>query len=130
MTINTPDGDTYRFPYCTPDSVNEIFSNNCQPYISFNWEASNEERVLERKYIMILDTLGDVGGIFEIMIFIGGIMYFFYKERAYHNFMKKELLKESGDHYKAYFKDIERKELLDSMNNLLRIQKDANRVLK
>lgn len=97
----------------------------CDPFIEFNLESSNEERIFERKYTLLLDTLGDIGGIFELMSFIGAIFYFAYKKYAYDLFMRRELLIHSEDHYSQYLAGYSPKKIVKAMNQVIASQKDA-----
>lgn len=119
-----------QIPYCLEEWINSEFIQACPPYVQFNWEASNEERIIERKYKVLLDTLGSIGGIFEIVAFIGGLFYYFYKNRAYNSFMRREVLMETQLKYKKYFEAVKQHDISKAMDKLIQDQKDASRVIK
>ena len=49
---------------------------------------------------MILNTLGDIGGIFELVFIILAILYFFYKGYARNRYLRKIMHKKSEAEYK------------------------------
>ena len=62
----------------------------------------------------MLDTLGQMGGIFEIFIFVGSVLYFCFKDRFYNNYMHKKLMEKEISLYKSYYSDLKDKEIAGS----------------
>lgn len=72
--------------YCTPANAAIL---ECDPYFFLEFRAGGTTVTLERRYRKLLDTLGDIGGVFEIMIIIGSLMFMGCRDRFYREDMRR-----------------------------------------
>ena len=56
--------------------------------------------IITRKYVKIVDTLGEMGGIFELVFIFVGMFYFCYRDYARSNYIKKFIHKRPIHEYK------------------------------
>lgn len=75
---------------CTEEMLQEY---TCKPYISFDYISGGGKSIVVRSYIGILDCMSNVGGVREILYFIGFLFYMVYNS----NKKKEKLVAEIYD---------------------------------
>ena len=76
---------------CTKKQIADYIARKdftCQPFFSIKIIAGNKVKVFERKYKTVLAFLSDLGGIFDILLLIGGIFYCSYNSCMMNRFLK------------------------------------------
>ena len=77
---------------------------------------------------MVLDTLGNIGGIFEIMFFLTGLLYCCYKDYARSKYLRHIMHKKSTEEYQKILGTKNSKKIAEKMEELIEDQQDANRL--
>ena len=83
--------------HCT---LQELDSFECQAYVTLSFQSGGQKYTIHRKYKSLLETIGDIGGINEITLFVAGMIYYLFHKVAVKKFLvwqvfqfKKELTK-------------------------------------
>ena len=77
---------------------------------------------------MMLDTLGNVGGIFEIMFFVFGIFYCCYKDYARSKYLQRIVHKRSTHEYQNILGTKSQKLMSEKMEELIEEHQDADKL--
>ena len=77
-----------------------------------------------------MDTLGNVGGIFEIVFFTAAILYCCYKDRARNYYLQKIVHHKDPHEYTSVFGDEKKQEVSIAMEEMIAEQQDAGRLTK
>ena len=75
---------------------------------------------------MVLDTLGNIGGIFEIVFFVFGVFYCWYKDYARSKYLQKIVHKKSIEEYQKLLGTKSKKVMAEKMEELIEEHQDAN----
>ena len=112
--------------FCTLDQI-KTFA--CVPFFKFDFKSGNQVKKIKRTYKMILDTLGNMGGIFEIMFAIAAILYCCYKDRARRVYMHTIVHQKSLQEYSQVFNEANKKMVDEAMVDMIEWQQDAGRLV-
>ena len=110
---------------CTLQSIED---ETCLLYLGLEIKASSSNLRIDREYNKVLATLGDIGGIFEILCFLAGIIYAYRKNMLYHEYMRKKLFQQDHEEY-SKFVGKDKREVFKIMNSSIETQKDATDML-
>ena len=128
-SIKTRNGYVTHCPMGDKDHLDER-DRSCAPYFQFTVQAGGAKKTILRTYPKFMDTLGNIGGIFEITAFIGSLLYFFCREKSYKQYNQQEILRKNLEDYQKVFTEQKVKDLEKSMGSLISWQKDANRLIR
>ena len=103
-------------------TTQQIISSLCAPYFVFDFKSGNQLKKIKRTYKMVLDTLGNMGGIFEITFSLAAVLYCCYKERARNNYMHTIVHHRPTNEYTKYFDEEDKKLVSDSMVDMIERQ--------
>lgn len=59
--------------YCSTDS---IYNGECIPYFIIEMRSGSQQRIIQRYYRKYFDTLSNMGGLFQVMIALGKILFY------------------------------------------------------
>jgi len=90
---------SYRQASQTTCTTQEITSDTCIPYVRLGYSSSGSNRLVQRSYVGLFETLGNIGGLKEILLLIIALSYGCYYDRALRNHIAEEVysLREVGD---------------------------------
>lgn len=74
---------------CDPKDFNALFGADCMPYLELSLMSSNHFRRTNRSYKGILETLGEIGGLQELILVSCMIVY-----HHYHKYISKRIVVE------------------------------------
>ena len=96
--------------------------------------SGNKIKIFERRYKTLLAFLSDLGGIFDILMLLGGILYFSYNSYMLKKFLMKmihgENLKEVEEKYSHFFDGLSKKEMHEIQENMVTESQSAVRLFK
>ena len=113
--------------HCKPE---EIIGPNCSAYALFDFLSGPTTQIITRKYVTIFQTLGNIGGIFELILAIVGVFYIYFKRRTKDNILREIIYKRSSKEYSDVLHDLKRNEILKKMSQQAKRQKDASHLLE
>ena len=115
-------------PRTTENNAVDVWT--CQRYFSINLMPTNSNKVIVRHYKKGLETLGEIGGIFELMLSVGAVMYCCFKDRLYRRFIHLQIMEKEVDEYQKLFPNLKKNEIQEITDNLLNKEQDAIRLTK
>lgn len=71
-------------------------SSTCLPYITIEYFSSGTDQALFRTYTGILDTLGNIGGLKEVIMIVFAFIYSFYHDRSMKKYMINKIYDSKG----------------------------------
>ena len=74
------------------------------PYVSYILESSNKKTVIRRDYAKLFNTLGECGGIKEMMFMIAGAFYFVWRFFREDDYLERRVFNMRASQAKKYFK--------------------------
>ncbi len=113
--------------YCTSD---QIINNECHHYFYIETRSSGNSHNIIRIYIKFIDTLGNIGGVSQVLILLGVLMYMLCKDRMYNSYMRKSIMQKGIEEYRPFFNGKSDKEIYSLVDQMIDEKKDANRVLE
>ena len=78
--------------YCT---AAQISSGQCEPYMELRIRSSFEKMIIQRRYKKFLESLSEIGGFTDLIIYGLWAVYVIYNSWAYHRWVRSELV----DHF-------------------------------
>ena len=98
-------------------------SQVCSSYFEYSIISGNRIKIYERKYKSLLSFLSDLGGIFDILMLMGGVLYISYNSYMLNKFLMKmihgENLKEVEERYSHFFEGVSKKEMHQIQENMV-----------
>jgi len=119
------------------DSYISIFKTSNQYYprsgsdsslIEIKISSSGSMRTILRQYEMLIDTLGNMGGIFEIFTFIA-LMLYCCRSAFYTRFLRREIVHHDINELTKYFPKMKTKEIYSLIDCMIDRRKDGNKLL-
>lgn len=98
------------------------------PYAIIQFFSSGSIRKIYREYVMLLDTLGNIGGVFDIFMFIALTLYWC-KDSMYKTFMREELFNQDLEDISRFFPSMKRNEMVGLIDDMIENRKDANQFM-
>lgn len=68
-------------------TLQELDDFECQAYVTLSFQSGGLKYTINRKYKSLLETIGDIGGINEITLFIAGMIYYLFHQVAVKKFL-------------------------------------------
>lgn len=91
-SIDNDDFDaTYRESTQTTCLPSELFSPTCRPYWMVDTISGGSNIAITRSYRGIIETLGNIGGLFKFVVFFFEVVYFYYYRRALSRFLVQKV---------------------------------------
>ena len=110
--IDNFDSRAAPLTWCTVDGTIP-----CHAFITLDYQSGTKKVVIKRAYKKLISTLGEVGGINEMVMLGIGVLYLIYVCSKAENRLKKEMLRKEPLQYKKYIggsdKDVQ--ELVDDL---------------
>ena len=73
---------------CMPEDIEK---DSCTPYYVFSWASSGARLTITRSYKDFLSTIGDIGGVNELILIFIALAYSYYHSFAFRNYMIREV---------------------------------------
>lgn len=102
--------------YCSPE---KLASGECQPYLHLQLKSGNKITTVHRKYEKIFATISELGGFGDLIYIIFAFFYMFYNHYYYKRWMRNQLMFTEEKKLKKYVKNLDKKELENSMEDLV-----------
>lgn len=112
--------------FCATDVFRQ---SNCPPLFYLEMRAGGTKRTFERQYRKLLETLGDMGGVFEIMVFIGSTFYCIFHDRFYKKYIRDIYLGQSREEIFQIFKKTSHNQLEARIDKIVEQQYEVKNIL-
>lgn len=76
-----------------PEGTKGDLGIDCSPLMIFQWNSGGRKTVIKRKYKKVLDTVGELGGLFEAMLSTAATCYIIYTCTRMDKYVQKKLTK-------------------------------------
>lgn len=103
--------------------------NNCTSYFEFSIRSGGTTRIIERRYTKLVDTLGNMGGIFEISIFLGILIFTCCSDSFFDSYLRTVYFGDSSKELESLFWNQSPKQLNSKVNQLISDQSELSRVI-
>jgi len=124
-------GDTESISYL---DIFETIQNNFRrdsddsPLVTITLASSGSVRRIQRQYTMMIDTIGNMGGVFQICCFIALTLYWC-KNSMYATYMRREVMHHDIEELSKYFPSKSKKEIQNLIDDMIDHRKDANNTM-
>lgn len=91
----------------------------CQPYLKIAIYSSPRTLQITREYVFMVDVLGDLGGFFDILILITGIVFGTCTSKIYETDMRSSILLKDVDTYQKSMPGLTHGEVMTLMDDVV-----------
>ena len=87
----------WRNPSVLGCDLDKVPRKGCQPYNLIVFTSSGAEQIFQRTYVGLFETLGNIGGLKEIVMIAIGLLYMHYHAHAEAQFLRENVFRLSQD---------------------------------
>lgn len=129
ITVRNPRESSTKTNQCknqnTTDIDTGLYASRCSAFLDMKIYSGNRILTVNRDYPFLIDTLGDLGGFFDLVILVSILIFGFCTSRSYEKDMRRSILLKSARKYNLSMPNLTRGEVVSLMDDVLEDAQDG-----